>query len=103
MVRANISTMTWVVLSCDRSDRSGTAWVAGVKMEIYDEPEPANTYGGFICANCDTPAARKISGTAGHSHDHHPCPYCKINILAVNKLEGFDRSMILGVLCLCIC
>jgi DNA-directed RNA polymerase subunit RPC12/RpoP len=63
----------------------------GVKMEIHNE-EPADVYADFICANCDTPAAHKFNGTAGHSHDFHPCPYCNANIVDMNKPSGYDRS-----------
>ncbi|KAH9921364.1 hypothetical protein B0H21DRAFT_701660 [Amylocystis lapponica] len=63
----------------------------GVKMEVHDEGEQ-DIYADFVCANCDTPAARKVNGTAGHAHDFHPCPYCDTNIVNVNKKEGYDYS-----------
>ncbi|KAH9922163.1 hypothetical protein B0H21DRAFT_701295 [Amylocystis lapponica] len=58
-------------------------------MEVYEEGVQ-DVYADFVCANCDTPAARKVNGTAGHAHDYHPCPYCNTNILEVNKLDGYD-------------
>jgi hypothetical protein len=61
--------------------------------------EAADTiYADCICANCDTPAAHKFNGSAGHSHDLHPCPYCDANILDVNKMSGYDGSKLL-ILC----
>ncbi|KII86134.1 hypothetical protein PLICRDRAFT_115269 [Plicaturopsis crispa FD-325 SS-3] len=56
----------------------------GVEMEIHGE-EPDDIYADCSCSNCDTPAARKMNGTAGHSHDMHPCPYCNVNIVDVNN------------------
>ncbi|KAH9942644.1 hypothetical protein B0H21DRAFT_696303 [Amylocystis lapponica] len=62
-------------------------------MEVYEEGIQ-DVFADYICANCDTPAARKVNGTAGHAHDFHPCPYCETNILDVNKLSGYDYSKI---------
>lgn len=54
---------------------------------------PDTVYEDCICANCDTPAAHKFNGLAGHSHDMHPCPYCDVNILDVDDMSGYDDSM----------
>ncbi|KAK0229713.1 hypothetical protein EDD85DRAFT_956810 [Armillaria nabsnona] len=65
----------------------------GVKMDIHGPPERALVYADYICSNCDMPAARKISGQAGHAADLHPCPYCKTTLLDVNKVESYaDNS-----------
>ena len=50
----------------------------GIKMDIHNEPDPEDVYGDIAVLNCDTPAARKLNGTAGHSHDIQPCPYCDV-------------------------
>ncbi len=61
-------------------------------MDIHDHPEPVSVYADYICLNCDTPAARKISGQAGHAADLHPCPYCKTTLLDVNKSESYTAN-----------
>ena len=63
-------------------------------MELYDE-EDANiveeiVYMDLICDNCNTLAAQKISGTAGHSVDVNPCPWCHCLMLDVNRPKGYD-------------
>jgi hypothetical protein len=62
-------------------------------MAAHGEEDPADVYGGVACGDCDTPAGRKLSGTAGHSHDFNPCPYCDTNILNVDRSQGFDYSI----------
>lgn len=63
-------------------------------METYDENDvdiiEEDIVADFVCNNCDTPAARKISGTAGHSADIHPCPWCHCLLLDVNRPEGYN-------------
>ena len=66
----------------------------GVEMEIYGD-DPAKIYANCICANCDTPAAHKFNGTAGHSHDFHPCPYCSATIVDVDTISGYDGSKVI--------
>ncbi|KII92119.1 hypothetical protein PLICRDRAFT_461608 [Plicaturopsis crispa FD-325 SS-3] len=63
----------------------------GVEMEIYGE-EPDDVFADCVCANCDTPTARKMNGTAGHTHDLHPCPYCHVDVLDLNRVEGFNYT-----------
>jgi hypothetical protein len=63
----------------------------GVEMKIHSQ-EPAKVYADCICANCDTPAAHKFNGTAGHSHDFHPCPYCDATVVDVDTMSGYDGS-----------
>jgi hypothetical protein len=63
----------------------------GVLMDIYDE-EPAEVAADIICLNCDRPATSKVNGTAGHSHDRHPCPWCHATLLDVNKIDGYNYS-----------
>ncbi|KAF5384761.1 hypothetical protein D9615_001059 [Tricholomella constricta] len=63
----------------------------GVLMEIRDQ-EPELVYADYICNNCDTPAARKISGTAGHSADFHPCPYCETVLIDINKPQTYEAG-----------
>ena len=70
-------------------------------MDIFEE-EPADVYTDYEILDCDSmPAAHKLSGTAGHSHDMHPCLYCDANITKVNTREGFDYSIISSSLHLC--
>jgi hypothetical protein len=57
-------------------------------MDIHGQ-EPAMVYADYVCNNCDTPAAQKISGMAGHTADFHPCPYCDTALIDINKLETY--------------
>lgn len=63
-------------------------------MEMYDDDDriivQEEVYADIICDNCDTPGARKISGTAGHSSDINPCPWCRCVLLDVNRPQGYD-------------
>lgn len=61
-------------------------------MDIFEE-EPADIYADCEILDCDMPAAHKLSGTAGHSHNMHPCLYCDTDITKVNIREGFDYSI----------
>ncbi|KAG6895168.1 hypothetical protein C0992_002830 [Termitomyces sp. T32_za158] len=63
----------------------------GVKMEIHGE-DLAVVYADCLCDNCDTPAAHKFKGSAGHTHDYHPCSYCNANVLDINQFYGGDDS-----------
>ena len=67
---------------------------SGVKMEAYDDNDQEiieeDVYCDVICDNCDTPAACKVSGTAGHSSDINPCPWCRCMMLDVNWPSGYD-------------
>ncbi|KDQ50102.1 hypothetical protein JAAARDRAFT_63386 [Jaapia argillacea MUCL 33604] len=38
-------------------------------------------YADNFCKNCDTPTAQKFRGLAGHTHNCHPYPWCKITSL----------------------
>jgi hypothetical protein len=61
---------------------------------MYNEDDTAIisevVYADFICNNCDTPGARKISGTAGHSANINPCPWCHCRLVDVNRPEGYN-------------
>lgn len=61
-------------------------------MEIHGSDVPVDVYADAALVNCDTPAARKLSGTAGHSHDLQPCLYCHIALVDVNTEAGYDFS-----------
>lgn len=62
-------------------------------MEMDDEDGVSivkeSVFGDIIITNCDTPAARKLSGFAGHSADNCPCPWCRCTLLETNKLSGY--------------
>jgi len=58
-------------------------------MEIYNQDESEEIYADLMFDNCDTPAARKISGTAGHSADFNPCPWCDFILIDLNKPAMF--------------
>ncbi|TDL13924.1 hypothetical protein BD410DRAFT_810151 [Rickenella mellea] len=62
----------------------------GIEMDIHGEEDPGEVFGDYICLNCDTPASRKAVGTAGHTHDTHPCPWCKIMAVDIAKPVGYD-------------
>ncbi|KAE9387733.1 hypothetical protein BT96DRAFT_837285 [Gymnopus androsaceus JB14] len=68
----------------------------GIEMEMYDEDDDKIVnkivYADVACTNCDTPAARKIGGHAGHSADINPCPWCWCTQLDVNKVAGYYRE-----------
>ncbi|KAI0044241.1 hypothetical protein FA95DRAFT_1497378 [Auriscalpium vulgare] len=68
----------------------------GVTMEMYDDDDTMIVEevvkADVVCTNCDTPAARKVSGTAGHSADIHPCPWCHCVLLDVNRPAGYREE-----------
>jgi hypothetical protein len=68
--------------------------ILGVEMEMYNDDNTEIitkvVYADFICNNCDTPGAQKISGTAGHSADINPCPWCHCCLVDVNRVEGYN-------------
>jgi hypothetical protein len=77
-------------------------------MEMYNEDEvniiEETVHADFICNNCDTPGAHKISGTAGHSHDIHPCLYCRCVQLDANQPQGYDETgMYISIKSLFVC
>ncbi|KAG1774897.1 hypothetical protein EV702DRAFT_1237500 [Suillus placidus] len=64
----------------------------GVKMDIHGEDEPENIFADNAILDCDMPASHKCNGTAGHSHDFHPCAFCDVDIVKVMTPEGYDNS-----------
>lgn len=66
--------------------------IPGVKMDIINEEEPVDVFADNEILDCDMPAAHKLSGTAGHSHDMHPCLYCDVDITKINTRQGYDYS-----------
>lgn len=68
----------------------------GIEMEIYDETDTElvkeDVHADFVCDNCDTPAARKISGTAAHSHDFYPCIWCRCVLLDAERQQGYNPN-----------
>jgi len=73
---------------------SNYCFIPGIEMEMYDEDDKEiveeEVYVDVLCDNCDTPGARKISGTAGHGADLHPCPWCHAVLLDVNRPQGYQ-------------
>ncbi|KAG1794952.1 uncharacterized protein BJ212DRAFT_1528927 [Suillus subaureus] len=64
----------------------------GVKMDVYGEEELADVFADNEALACDMPALHKCNGTAGHSHDFHPCAFCDVNIIKINTPEGYNNS-----------
>lgn len=60
-------------------------------MDVHGEDEPANIFADNEILDCDMPASHKCNGTAGHSHDFHPCAFCDVDIVKVNTPEGYDN------------
>lgn len=65
--------------------------IEGIDMEIFKK-ENATVVADCMFNNCDTPAAWKISGTAGHSADLHPCPWCDFVLIDLNKPQLFSPN-----------
>ncbi|KAG1736380.1 hypothetical protein EDD22DRAFT_982388 [Suillus occidentalis] len=64
----------------------------GVKMDVYGEEELVDVFVDNEALACDMPASHKCNGTAGHSHDFHPCAFCDIDIVKINTPEGYNNS-----------
>lgn len=66
----------------------------GLKMEMYDEDDTIiveeDVHADFICNSCDTPGARKLSGFATHSHNVHPCVWCRCTQVDINEESGYE-------------
>lgn len=71
-------------------------------MEMYDENDEAimeeTVYADVAVNDCDTPAARKLSGFAGHSADNCPCPWCRCTSLDINRRSGYEIQGILLII-----
>ncbi len=61
-------------------------------MEVFEEETVATVVADCMFDNCDTPAGRKISGTAGHSAELHPCPWCDFVLIDLNKPQLFSPN-----------
>lgn len=64
-------------------------------MAIFDEEDNDRTtdiYADFFMESCDVPASRKCAGHAGHGHNLHPCPWCKITIVDVDTHIAYTRE-----------
>ncbi|KAG2092682.1 hypothetical protein BD769DRAFT_1631822 [Suillus cothurnatus] len=64
----------------------------GVKMDVYGEEELADVFTDNEALTCDMPASHKCNGTAGHSHNFHPCAFCDVDIIKINTPEGYNNS-----------
>ncbi|PPQ79796.1 hypothetical protein CVT26_012594 [Gymnopilus dilepis] len=64
----------------------------GIQINVHDEDELQDIYADCMFINCDTPAARKVSGTAGHSADFNPCPYCDFVLIDLDKPQMFREN-----------
>ncbi|KAG2129521.1 hypothetical protein BD769DRAFT_1627963 [Suillus cothurnatus] len=64
----------------------------GVKMDVYGEEELADVFADDEALACDMPASHKCNGTAGHSHDFHPCAFCDVDIVKINTPKGYNNS-----------
>ncbi|KAG2061047.1 hypothetical protein BDR06DRAFT_993204 [Suillus hirtellus] len=63
-----------------------------VKMDVYGEEGLVDVFADNEALACDMPASHKCNGTAGHSHDFHPCAFCDIDIIKINTPEGYNNS-----------
>jgi hypothetical protein len=69
-----------------------TVWTyQGVKMDVYGEEELADVFADNEVLACDMPASHKCNGTAGHSHNFHPCVFCDVDIVKINTPEGYNN------------
>lgn len=59
-------------------------------MHVHGEDKPANTFADNEILHCDMPASHKCNGTAGHSHDFHPCTLCDVDIVEFNTTKGYN-------------
>lgn len=59
-------------------------------MRIYGFRLPRQVHGCVLCENSDTPATRKLTGAAGHSHKKHPCNYCVILLTDLDMDTAYD-------------
>ncbi|KAG2050544.1 hypothetical protein BDR06DRAFT_998615 [Suillus hirtellus] len=64
----------------------------GVKMDVYGEEGLVDVFADNEALACNMPASHKCNGTAGHSHDFHPCAFCDIDIVKINTPEGYNNS-----------
>ncbi|KAG2055668.1 hypothetical protein BDR06DRAFT_989036 [Suillus hirtellus] len=64
----------------------------GVKMDVYGEEGLVDVFADNEALACNMPASHKCNGTAGHSHDFHPCAFCDIDIIKINTPEGYNNS-----------
>ena len=66
-------------------------------MKMYDETDEnvqeEEVYASVICNICDTPAAWKIAGMAGHSADVNPCPWCRCRLVDANLPAGYSSNI----------
>jgi len=58
-------------------------------MDVHGDDMRHTIYADCMFNNCDTPAARKVSGTAGHSSDLNPSPYCDFILIDLSKSSTF--------------
>ncbi|KAG2335647.1 hypothetical protein BDR05DRAFT_898020, partial [Suillus weaverae] len=65
---------------------------SGVKMDVYGEEEAADVFADNEVLACDMPASHKCNGTAGHSHDFHPCAFCDADVVKINTPDGYNNS-----------
>ena len=65
-------------------------------MMMYDETDEniqeEEVYASVICNVCDMLAAQKIIGTAGHSADVNPCPWCHCQLVDANLPAGYSSN-----------
>ena len=64
----------------------------GIEMDVYGEEEAQTTFGDCMFNNCDTAAACKVSGMAGHSSDINPSPYCDFVLVGLGKSHLFHLN-----------
>ncbi|KAG0698529.1 hypothetical protein DFH29DRAFT_877950 [Suillus ampliporus] len=63
-----------------------------VKMDVHGEEEAADVFADNKVLACNMPASHKCNGTAGHSHDFHPCAFCDADVVKINTPDGYNNT-----------
>ncbi|KAG1810737.1 hypothetical protein EV424DRAFT_1571382, partial [Suillus variegatus] len=61
-------------------------------MNVYGEEEEVDVFADNEVLACDMPASHKCNGTAGHSHDFHPCAFCDADVVKINTPDGYNDT-----------
>lgn len=59
-------------------------------MKMFERNLPPTVHTMANLQASDMPASRKFQGSAGHSHKTHPCNFCFITQLDINRPTGYQ-------------